>query len=85
MHVLMETYKIIHFGASEKLKNKLVPKSVHSKSLQVPKLTRLCSLLIIVCYNYVISQGLILIMNDIKVRAIYCKYCEEVLRYLRSR
>ena len=40
-HVLMETYKIIHFGASEKLKNKLVPKSVHSKSLQVPLVTKL--------------------------------------------
>ena len=35
-HVLLETYKIVHFHASDKLKEKLVPLSVHSKSLNVP-------------------------------------------------
>ena len=36
----METYKIIHFGASEKLKKKLLPNSEHSKSLKVPLVTK---------------------------------------------
>ena len=35
-HYLMETYKIIHFGASDKLRNKLVPNSKLSKNLHVP-------------------------------------------------
>ena len=35
-HVLMETYKIVHFGASEKLREKLVPKNIMSRSLSVP-------------------------------------------------
>ena len=39
-HILMETYKIIHFGASEKLKKKLLPNSEHSKSLKVPLVTK---------------------------------------------
>ena len=32
----METYKIIHFGASDKLRYKLVPNSKLSKNLHVP-------------------------------------------------
>ena len=32
----METYKIVHFGASEKLREKLVPKNKMSRSLSVP-------------------------------------------------
>ena len=35
-HYLMETYKIIHFGASDKLRKKLVPNSKFSKNLHVP-------------------------------------------------
>ena len=39
-HILMETYKIIHFGASDKLRSKLVPNSKMSKNLQVPLVKR---------------------------------------------
>ena len=39
-HILMETYKIVHFGASEKLRTKLVQKSEHSKNLKVPLVTK---------------------------------------------
>ena len=39
-HILMETYKILHFGASDKLKAKLVPNSKMSKNLQVPLVKR---------------------------------------------
>ena len=35
-HILMETYKIVHFGASEKLRTKLVQNAEHSKNLKVP-------------------------------------------------
>ena len=40
-HILMETYKILHFGASEQIKKKLVPVSTHSKSLKVPLVTKI--------------------------------------------
>ena len=39
-HALMETYKIVHFNSSDKLREKLVPKSELSKSLNVPLVKR---------------------------------------------
>ena len=39
-HTLMETYKIVHFNSSDKLREKLVPKSENSKSLNVPLVKR---------------------------------------------
>ena len=35
-HVLMETYKIINFGSSEKIRDKLAPARSHSRCLTVP-------------------------------------------------